>query len=867
VISNLLRFVGWRHVWRRPVRTALTIVGVAVGVALFVAISAINQSTLDFFRTNVGSMTGKATFTILGPEGGFAEETVEVARKVPGVKSAVPMIEAQARHVGGKTIVVFGIDLLQESAVRDYRNDKAKQEDVVEDPLEFLNQEDSIIVTKTFAKAHDLKIDSPIELVTAMGKKQFIVRGLLEPSGPAKAYGGGVAIMDIDGARVMFGKEGKVDRIDIVPAPGVDEAELAARIQAAVGSGLRVERKENQVRALSRMVEGYQGILAFFSLLALLIGMFLVANTVAVSVADRRREIAVLRALGASRPGVLVMFVVEAAIMGVVGAAIGVLVGRGLAGLLVEQVSASMSRQYVTPIDVSELHFSAAQAIGGVIAGTVAATVAALWPAWQATRVQGGEAFGAGPAGAPSARTTRRTTIFRVTGVVMLVIFGIVSAVAPPHPVLEVVKPLLGVLGAVLGAPLLVALGIRALAWIVDARGPFGRFVVLRLACQNLLRHPSRTGGNVLSLVIGLMLVVTMAVIQFSFKTSIGDWNKRTLRSDLWVSSIGRVLTIDVQPLSESIAAELDQVPGVDLGDGKGARGFRIVHFMHEGHQLVIKAYDPMHPRIGTSLIDVVDRPAKTAALELYDASHPGVIVSQNFAAKFHKKTGDTLELDTPSGHQRLRIVATATDYGSPEGVLIFARDVYKRLWLDPLVTGFSIEVAPGHTTESVRSAIDAKFGTRGLVATPNHELSKQFDEVMDESFGYTKAIEFAALAIGLLALLSTLLVSLLARQRELGMLRAIGLSRGQLARMILAEAMLLGLFGGLVAAALGVFIARLWVVSTLASSLGWFIRVHIPFASVGTTVVTGVLVGVTVGLLCAWRVASLQIRNALEST
>ena len=455
--------------------------------------------------------------------------------------------------------------------------------------------------------------------------------------------------MDIDGARVMFGKEGKVDRIDIVPAPGVDEAELATRIQSAIGSGLRVERKENQVRARSRMVEGYQGILAFFSLLALLIGMFLVANTIAVSVADRRREIAVLRALGASRSGVLVMFVIEAAIMGIVGAAIGVLIGRGLAGLLVEQVRrrclASTSRRSTSPSCTSRPHKRSA------VSSSARSPRQSPRCGPRGRRLACKAVKRSAPAaGAPSARTTRRTTIFRITGVVMLVCFGIVSAVAPPHPVLEIVKPLLGVLGAVLGAPLLVALGVRALAWIVDARGPFGRFVVLRLACQNLFRHPSRTGGNVLSLVIGLMLVVTMAVIQFSFKTSIGDWNKRTLRSDLWVSSIGRVLTIDVQPLSESIAAELDQVPGVDLGDGKGARGFRIVHFMHEGHQLVIKAYDPMHPRIGTSLIDVVDRPAKTAVDELYDASHPGVIVSQNFAAKFHKKTGDTLELDTPSG-------------------------------------------------------------------------------------------------------------------------------------------------------------------------------------------------------------------------
>ena len=873
MIRTLLRFAGLRHIRRKPFRAALTALGIALGVALFVAISAINDSTLAFFRTNVNSMTGKATFTVLGSEVGFPEEIVDVVRDVPGVESAVPMVENRARFGSGETLVVFGVDLLQEAAVREYGggpSDDQHADEVVEDPLEFLNQPDSIIVTRSFAAAHGLKVESPFDLVTALGKQRFVVRGLLEPSGPAKAYGGGVAIMDIDGAREMFGKVGKVDRIDIVPEAGVDQDELARRIDAAVakaGSGLRLARKEDQSKAMAKMIEGYQGILAFCSLLALLIGMFLVANTISVAVADRRREIAVLRAIGASRAGVMVMFVIDAALMGVIGGLIGALLGRELAGLLVERVSASMSRQYVTPIDVSELHFSSAQAITGVIAGVIAATLAALWPAWRATRVSGGEAFGGGPAGAPPLVRSRRATIRRLVGIGLLAAFGLLSGSGVSHPAIDAVKPLLGVVGAVLAAPWIVALGLHGLGWLVGVRGPLGRFAVLRLACQNLLRDPARTGGNVLSLVIGLMLVITMAVIQFSFKTSIGDWNQRVLRSDLWVSSIGRVLAVDVQPLSESLGSEIDKVPGVDIADGKGARGFRIVHHDHQGRQIVIKAMEPQHPKVGNAWFDVIDRPVDQAVGELFAPSTTGVLISQNFAGHFKKRTGDILELTTPSGTEQFRVLGTVVDYGSPEGTLFLSRDVYKRLWRDPLVSAFSVEVAPGHTALEVQQAIERELGPRGLIATRNSQLREQFDTMMDESFGYTKAIEIAALGIGLLALLSTLLVSLLARQRELGMLRAIGMSRGQLARMILGEAMLLGIFGGAAAVLLGIYIARLWVVSTLASSLGWFIHVHVPLVSVATTLATGLGVGVVVGFLCARRVATLEIRAALEGS
>jgi putative ABC transport system permease protein len=618
---------------------------------------------------------------------------------------------------------------------------------------------------------------------------------------------------------------------------------------------------------MAKMIEGYQGILAFCSLLALLIGMFLVANTIAVAVADRRREIAVLRAIGASRGGILTMFVIEAAAMGVLGGLIGALLGRELAGLLVERVSASMSRQYVTPIDVSELTFSTGQAITGVVAGVIAAVLAALWPAWQATRVSGGEAFGAGPAGAPPVIRTRRATLLRGSGIAMLAAFGALSGSGIVHPAIDAIKPLLGVVGAVLAAPWIVALGLRALGWLVDARRPLGRLAVLRLATQNLLRHPARTGGNVLSLVIGLMLVITMAVIQFSFKTSIGDWNQRVLRSDLWVSSIGRVLAVDVQPLSEDLAPEIDKVPGVDIADGKGARGFRIVHVPYEGKQIVLKAMEPQHPKVGNAWFDVVDRPVDATVAEMFAPGVTGVLISQNFGSHFEKKTGDTVELATPSGTVPFRVLGTVVDYGSPEGTLFLSRDVYKRLWKDPLVSAFSVEVAPGHTPEEVQRSIEAALGPRGLIATRNSQLRAQFDVMMDESFGYTKAIEIAALGIGLLALLSTLLVSLLSRQRELGMLRAIGMSRGQLVRMVLGEAMLLGIFGGIAAVLLGVYLARLWVVSTLASSLGWFIHVHVPLVSVATTLGTGLAVGIVVGVLCARRVATLEIRSALEAS
>ncbi len=869
MIRNLLRFAGWRHVRRKPGRFFLTVFGISLGVALFVSTSAINTSTLAFFKQNVDSLIGKASFSILGTEVGFAEDLVEEIRKVPGVKSAVPMIENRTRQVNGKTLVVFGLDLLQESAVRSYQTESQHREEVVDDPLVFLNQEDSIIVTKSLAAQHRLALESPIELITAVGKKRFTVRGLLEPQGLARAYGGDIAIMDIDGARVMFGKEGKVDRVDIVPEDGVDRDALAKRLETAVAShGLRVERTEDQAAALSRLVEGYQTVLSFFSLLALIVGMFLVANTIAVAVAERRREIAVLRALGASKRGILFMFILETAWMGVVGGLIGVALGRVLAKALIGEVSAGMSNQFLTPIDVSEIEFSSDQAIAGVVAGIVAAVLAAIWPAWKAAGVQGTEAFGAGPASlGPTSQRTRRTTIVQISGSIMLAAFGIIALSGVTHPVVATLNPVLGVLGAILVAPLLVAGALRCLDFIVSPHGPLRSMYVLRLCVQNLRRDPTRTGSNVLSLMIGLILVTNLTVIQYSLRRSIGDHNEQALRSDLWVSSIGRILMNDVQPLAETVGAEIDRVPGVDVVDGQGARGFRVVHNIYEGEQITVESVDRQHPRVGNAMFDVIDRPVDDAVREMFEAgSQHKTLVSQNFAVHFHKTTGDSFELRTPTGLQQFKIVGVVSDYESPIGTMYLSRQVYKRIWNDSLVTSFAVVVRPEFSVDQVRSDIETRLTRLGVVATNSAELRTQLDQIMDENFAYANVTELGALGVGLSALLGTLLMSLLARMRELGMLRAIGLSRWQLVRMILGEAILLGLLGGIVASALGVYLSKLWVVSSLAESLGWFVRVHIPWLSVLSTVGAGMAVGVIVGLICARRVAKLEIREALEA-
>jgi len=861
---NLFRYVGIRHLRIKPVRTLLTTIGVALGVALFIAIGVINQSTLNSFRENIDAVAGKATLIVSAGEMGFAEDKVDLITKIPGVKSTVPMIESRAYFAGpdkaSETLMILGVDLLKEQAVRTY---KTTDEQVIDDPLTFLNQPDSIILTHSFAQKHGLKMDSVFELATARGKQKFTVRGLLSPEGPAKAYGGSIALMDIDGARMTFAKENKVDRVDIVTKKDEDVNTVLKRVQDTLGKGYKVERPEGQSEGMERMVKSYQTMMAFFSSLALLVGLFLITNSISISVAERKREIGTLRALGATRRGILILFISEAVAMGALGAFVGAWLGRGLAGVLVKLIAQGMSSQYLTKIEVTKLQFDSADVIRAVLIGTVAALIAAAWPSYKATRIQPLEAMRRQEVGEDAGRRG----FFKYSpwlGFAMLLYVSIVSAlqVAKYFPLVENINQGVAMLGAALLGPALVTVLLRALRPAVVKSGR----TVTRLAQDNLLRNPRRTASNVMSLMIGLMLVILISIVNMSFRKTMGDWFERVLRADLLVSSNGTMISYQVQPLHEDLGKDLARIPGIQVPSNGSMYALRFVHIQYEGRQLGLKAYDEPEPEIKYGTIDVLDRPREEAGRELYHSADPTVMVSENFVLHFHKKTGETLTLDTPAGPVNFRIIAVLVDFASPEGVLYMSRETYKRFWKDPLVSAFGIHVLPGTDPHQVRGEIDRRFGqAKNLMVMSNRELRDQMTETIDRSFAGTRAIEMAALLVGLLGLLNTMLISVMERMRELGMLRAVGMSRRQVSRMILQESVFQGVLGAVVAAGLGGWLAYTYITNSLAHVLGWIIHYHFPWSAIGTTTLVGLTVALIAGFFPARRAAHLEIREALE--
>jgi putative ABC transport system permease protein len=423
------------------------------------------------------------------------------------------------------------------------------------------------------------------------------------------------------------------------------------------------------------------------------------------------------------------------------------------------------------------------------------------------------------------------------------------------------------VLGAAFFGPFLVFFFVRFLRKFVKTK----RTPIFRLAQDNLVRSRRRTAANIMALMVGLFLVMLIATIRASFQDTIVNWLGDILTADVVVTSSGRTITADVQPVREEIQDEVLAVPGVrHPGPGRGTRS-RILAFSSDGVKYALKAFDHPGDFVAYRNMKVKGRDRVEAARELYDpvrnAKEPGVFVSENFILRNpEKKVGDLVELDTPTGRTAFRILAVCVDYASANGVFYMARDVYKKYWKDSLVTAFALALEPGANLEAVRSGIAARVGRKhNLVSLSNAEMRQEMKTAIDDTFAYTRAVEGAALLVALLGLLNTLLISVMERTREIGVLRAIGTSKKQIFRMILSEALIQGGFGAIVAVAIGGLVGKLWIENSLAYALGWMIEFSLPVSSVVTTVGVGALVSILAGVYPSKRAADLPIVEALD--
>ncbi len=811
---------------RVPSRALLTISCLALGIALFTCVERIRTATFDAFKRAQDTVVGKADLVVTAGETGIPETAMRVIGPTPGVLFSLPRVALRAFNADSQdkseTLSLFGVDLFRERFVRT----TTARPWTTAGNLSDLKSPDAIAVAPLLAEKRGLAVGSSLRLATAYGIRTFKVRAILDSTGPLSVFGGSAVVMSLPASQAHFGREGRLDRIEVLLKKEANVEQMRSILAAKLGPGTQVEVSERRAEGFARLGDSLQTALRLFGLVALSVALLVAGGSLDFHVALRRREIALRRALGASRRQVVVSIVSEAVGMGLVGTVLGIGLGRLLATNLAGLVEKMWLGQFRVALEIHPKDVGSAEVPLALLVGLGATFVSALPAAWRAASVAPAEGWR--PARPSSSREPSVLPWFLVGYAALSLSFGWFAV----HPVLAVLEALSAIGAVALFAPRFVRAVCGQLAKI-----PIGaRFGLLTLALRNLSRASGRTAGASRILALSLGFGVVLAVLNASLEASIERALSYTLQGDLVVSGRGKILGNWSQPLHQSVGAKLREVPGI-----RNASATRYVPWSYTGASVGIKAFDK--PAVGETLFAVREPSYEEAASSLFERT--SVLISESFRRKFRLGQGDSLTLETPSGPATFPIAGIVDDYAHSGGVIYLNRDHYRALWKDELVSHFRVELAPGVSAENIRSGLG---GELGLEAMMPGELREQVRDSVRQSFAFAKALEAVAILIALLGAASAVTLALLDRSSELSAMRAVGMSKGQLHRLLTLELGILGALTAVCAAGIGLLVGAGWALVTLGEVLGWTVRLSVPADRIGFAVALGAAAMIAAG-------------------
>ncbi len=777
----LLRLISWPYVRRHILRTVLTTTGIVLGVAVFVALHTANQSVLFAFNNTIDRIAGKTQLQVTAGEAGFSEDVLETVQGAESVSVAVPVIEAvvDTRTAGQGSLLVLGTDMTGDRSLRDYDFDEG-DEAFIDDPLVFLAQADSIMVAREFAERNGLSSGSRIELGTVLGPRPFTIRGVMKSEGLATAYGGNLAIMDIYAAQLMFGRGRTFDRIDLAVREGHTVADVRDELQRLLGPGFTVDTPAGRGRQFESMTAAYSIMVTISSLFVLVIGMFIIYNAFEIAVTQRRAEIGVLRAIGATRGQIRWLFLSEGALTGLVGSIVGLGVGLLVARGIVSRISGLMHEvygvaQHAEDVATHPLTLGMALAIG-----VATSLVGAFIPARQAAHVDPVLALQKGKYQVLSAGEHRRRTQVAAAclAISLACLLGGSSRLFfyVGYASLVIAVLLLGPL-LTLGLARLLRPALRAIRPVEGA-----------LAADSLIQAPRRTSACVAAVMLSLALAVSFSGMARGSYDSIVAWVDSTLQADLYLAPSPALVNRAVR-FPGDMQAELQTIPDVER-----VQPVRTARILYKDTPVLVTAVEFTGVADGGRSRLTAGDPSR---IRQQMGAAEGLLVSDNFARLQQVALGDVLEISAPHGVIRLPIVGVLVDYADQQGNILMSRDTYRQYWHDDSVNLFRLYLEAGASEEEVRRRIFETYdGMRQVFVFTNGDVRNYVLGIAEQWLSLSSTQIAVAVLVAILGIVNTLTVSITDRRRELGVLRAIGGLRAQVRLTIWMEALSIGLLG-----------------------------------------------------------------------
>ncbi len=862
---NLLTRSSLRYLLRHPWQFGLAVLGVALGVAVVVSIDLANASARRAFTLSTEAVTGRATHQVTGGPEGLADEAFRRLVLEARAELAAPIVEdwVMMPATPGKpsrTLHLLGVDPFSEAPFRAYLSGTpggAGRDRIAVDVGALLTRPGAGVLSADTAAEMGLRIGDSFRVRASGVMRQVELAGMLQPedenTGRAIAD---LLVMDVAAAQELLGRTGRLDRVDLMVAEGPESAEgrrQLARAAAVLPPGAQILPADGRTRTAEEMTRAFRLNLTALSLLALVCGVFLIYNTMTFSVVQRRGIIGTLRALGATRREVFALVLGEGLAVAVLGTAAGLASGVFLGRGLVRLVTRTINDLYFV-VSVRELSVPAATLVTGAALGIGATLFAALVPAFEATQAP------------PRAVLTRSFLEARLRRLLP-------RATALGAGLLLLGAALLGLSGRALvpsfGGLFSVILGFAFLApgatvlLMSLLRRPMGALLGIlgRMAARGVIASLSRTAVAIAALVIAVSVTIGIGVMVESFRETVVRWLDASLQADVYVAVPSRAGGFGGGRLDPEVARRAAALPGVER-----ANLIRRVEIPSPNGPVRLVA-------VGTDSHGLRSFTLKEGrAAEVWPAFQRGgaVLVSEPFSSRTGLKRGDAVRLRTARGERDFPVAGIHYDYASDRGIVLMSRATYLRYWNDPSLSGFSLDLAPGADADRLIDSLRAltpgkKESGQALAIQSTGALKRLSLEIFDRTFLITGVLRLLAGMVAFLGVLSSLMALQLERSRELGVLRANGLTPGQVWQLTTSQTGLMGLAAGLLSLPVGLTLAAIMIYVVNRRSFGWTIHMQVPPGVLLDALLLALAAALLAGLYPAYKMARTSPAVALR--
>jgi putative ABC transport system permease protein len=831
---------SWRYLQGHPWQLGLALLGIALGVAVVVAVELANTSAQRAFELSLGALTGRTTHQILGGPQGLDEDLYTRLRIDLGVRSSAPLVEAYL-HSGEETLHLLGIDPLAEAGVRSYL--EALQPEILR---RLMVEPGAVLMPAVTAARLGLDAGDTLRLMVGATIRDVHIVGLLRPPQAREQLAlDGVLVSDIATAQELLGREGLLDRIDLV----LRDEPAAQALRRALPPGLQLLPARARTRSTLELTRAFRINLQAMGLLAVVVGLFLIYNAMGFSVLQRRGLFATLRVLGVTQGRIFRQLISEALLIGglgsLVGLGLGMVLAKGLLGLVLRTIN-----DLYFVLHVSQTLLAPDVLLKGLALGTGAAVLAALAPAWEAAHT---------PPRLAQNRSLTETRVHRaapwlaLAGVMITLLAAALLWVPGGDLVLGFVSLFLFILGFALASPLAVVALARAGGRVLAI--PAG--LVGRLAARGVEAALSRTGVAVTALAVAVSATVGVGVMVGSFRATVERWLDHSLKADIYVSSPHGVSSRADASLPPQVLKRLRTLPGVSTV----SYGRRVTLEAASGPiDLLALAPGPRGP--GGLDLKQGDPQAVREAFR----DRQVILITEPYAYRHGLTTGDTLVLPTDAGPRGFPVVGVLYDYSSEQGMVVIPWRVYRRHWQDRGLSSVGLYLAPGEGPADAMARVRTALADLGAVSIRSTgEIRRASLEIFDRTFAITRVLRLLALGVAFIGILSALMALQLERAREYAILRATGFTPGQVVGIVGLQTLFMGACAAALAMPLGLVMSQLLIHVINRRAFGWSMTMEIPQAVLLEAVVLALLAALLGGLYPAWRLSRTPPARALR--